>query len=273
MENKEEVVVDKEVVVEKEEVKVSPDEERAISLGWKPKDQWQGEEDDWVPAKHWLKYGDLEHELMSERQSSKHKDKVMGVMKGHHLRLKEDAKKEIEQTIRRQKQDAIKEEDFQRVAVLDAKLDVLKENLDKRFVDADSQANREIPQASGPPPEFFEWNRSNSWYKLGSSTDEMTSEADTIAMGYQTRNPSAPYKECLKYVEDKIKKLYPENFKKEEVNTAVDDGGSTRSTSTVFKKGGYKLNEMEKAAAAGFGMTEAEYAKELEVYDKRRGVL
>lgn len=269
MENLEEVVENKEET--KEEVKLTADEQRAIDLGWKPKDQWQGPEEDWVPAKHWLKYGDVEHKLMSLEQADKQKDKVIQAMKNHYLRVKEDSVREVLETIKKQKKIAIEQEDFTKVAELDMQAEMLEENLQKRFKATDIEVAREqVPQ--GPPPEFHAWNRKNNWYKYGSSTDEMTVEADTLAVGFQSRNPNASYADVLKYVEDKIKKIFPDKFKETEEITAVDDGGSTKATPTRSGKTPVRLNEAEKAAAAAFGMSEAEYAKEMQAYEKRKGI-
>lgn len=255
------------------EVKLSEDETRAVSLGWKPKEEWQGNPDDWVPAKWWLKYGDVEQRLLSAEQEAKHKEKVLGSMKNHYVRVKEDAIAEIRDTIKRAKKEAMKNEDFARVAELDLEQEVLETNVKQKFAQADEDAKKDVAAQPGPPPEFYEWNRRNSWYTLG-STDELSSEADSLAIAYMQKNPNASYKEMLTTVEGKIKKLFPDKFKGEEPPImAVDDGGGEHGSKGT--KGGTKspkLSDVEKEVAKRFGMTEAEYAKERDKYSERKGL-
>lgn len=253
------------------EVKLTEEETRAINLGWKPKDQWQGSPDEWVPAKWWLKYGDVEQRLLAAEQENKHKEKVLGSMKSHYTRVKEDAMAEVKQTIQRQKREALKNEDYQRVAELDAELEVLEGGLKNKFANVDKQVNEDTKQ-SGPPPEFFEWQRHNPWYKPGTN-DEVTGEADALALAYVARNPNSDYKTMLNHVTDRIKKVFPDKFKAEEPPmTGVDEGGEQGSKPTKGGSKSPKLTEVEKEVAARFGMTEEEYAKERDSYNKRKGI-
>lgn len=258
---------------EKQEVKLSEDETRALNLGWKPKDQWQGNPDDWVPAKWWLKYGDVEQRALTAEQEAKHKEKVLGSMKNHYIRVKEDALAEIRDTIKRAKRDAMKNEDFARVAELDAEQEVLENNVKQKFAKADADAQNDTQAPAGPPPEFFEWNRRNSWYVLNSK-DELTSEADALAIAHMQRNPNSTYREMLVDVETKIKKLFPEKFKMEEPPImAVDDGGGEGGTRQPKQSSkAPKLSDVEKEVAKRFGMTDAEYAKERDKYSERKGL-
>lgn len=256
---------------QEKEVKLTEDEERAVNLGWKPKEQWQGDPNEWVPAKWWLRYGDVEQRLQAAEAEAKHKEKVLGTMKNYYTRVKEDAVAEVRAQLQRAKRDAVKNEDYEKVAQLDANLQDLENGLKVKFEQVDKEVNTQS-QPSGPPPEFYAWNRENSWYKLGSS-DELTAEADTLAIAYMARNPNAHYTEMLKDVGEKIKKLHPEKFKKEEPPmNPVDDGGGENSGKA--KSGGSKLPKLtaeEKEVAARFGMSEEEYAKEKVKFEQRKG--
>lgn len=254
------------------EVQLSPEERRAIDLGWKPKDQWQGNEDDWVPAKWWLKYGDLEQTKIALEQQDKHKERVINAMKNRYMRVKEDSVKEALDIIKRQKREAMKEENFQAVAELDAQAELLKEGLENKFKQADAEFAQQDTQVNTPPPEFYRWNRENSWYKFGDTTDPMTVEADTLAFAIRSRNPNASYNEILSTVTEKIKRMFPEKFKKEpDPVNAVDEGSETGSRASKGTKSSYKLDAAQKEAAMRFGMTEAEYAKEIAEWERRKG--
>lgn len=263
-------------VIEKDEPVVetptlTPDEQRALDLGWKPKDKWEGDESEWVPAKWWLKYGDLEQRSITLEAETKKKDRVIGAMKDHYVRVKDDAKAEVLAQIKKAKAEAVKQEDYQKVAELDYQVDQINSGLDNRFNKRDQEVQKVDTENVGPAPEFLEWNRHNSWYKYGSTTDELTRYADTVAVGFRQLNPTASYEQMLEFAEESVKAKYPDKFKPMP-NNPVNESGSNNQPKPP--KGGSKtrLTEAEKEVARNFGMTEEEYAKELEVYSKRKGL-
>ena len=257
-----------------EEPKLTPDEERAIALGWKPQDQWEGDKGDWVPAKFWLRYGDLEQQLIVSREENKHKEKVLKSMQGHYVRVKEDSVKEVRDIIRRQKNEALKNQDYERVAELDAEAHVLEEGMKQKHNAVDQEVIRDIQETPGPSPEFIAWNRMNPWYQAGSN-DPLTQEADALAIGFTRKFPGAAPSAVLQYVEDRIKRTFPEQFRpatKAPAASPVDDGGGeARTTTSRSSKSSYTLSPAEKEAAARFGMSEKEYAEEVVKYDRRKG--
>lgn len=250
----------------------TPTEKDALDTGWVPKDQWKGAEEDWVPAKAYLKYGQVESELKRVRSESSQKEKVIGVMKNHYTNVREDVRKEIQDSLRRAKRDAVKAEDYPRVAEIDTQLEEISDSLDRKFKQADAQLNQAQQQVPvGPPPEFYEWNRRNSWYQLN-SVDPLSKEADTFAVAYANTHPSGSYGDMLNYVSDKMKRLYPEKFEprpreREAVNepgTVLGDGGGGKKA--------VRLTAAERSAAEAFGMDPTEFAASLKQWDKMKGI-
>lgn len=252
---------------------LSADEQAATKAGWKPKDKWDGGEDEWVPAKAFLKFGEVQTQLKQAKQDSSQKEKVIKAMKEFHLQVKEDAKKEVIDTLKRSKREAVKAEDFQKVAELDVQLDELETNLDNRFQKIDQRQREMEVQSQGPTPEFLEWSARNSWYKLGATTG-LTKEADEIGASYVEAYPDSKKRpqEVLDYVEKRIKKLFPDEFENRERArpSAVDDVPRDRLDTPVGKTR-VRLSEAEKAAADAFGMTHAEYAEGLKKWDRMKG--
>ena len=251
-----------------EEPKYTETEAEALATGWVPKDQWKGAEEDWVPAKAYLKYGQVESDLKRVRSEASQKEKVIKSMKDYYLNVKEDAKKEILDTLKRHKREAIKNEDYAEVAKLDVQIDEINDNLDRKFKASDEKVkNIEVPQ--GPPPEFFDWNRKNSWYVLGAQ-DGLTKEADALAIGYAQAYPAAKYDDVLNYVEETIKAKYPQKFEKPRGRpTDVNEPGE--SVGDAKPKTKVKLTPAERQAAEAFGMTPEEYAAGLQKWESTRG--
>lgn len=264
----EEVVEEKEVP-QSEEPKFTETELKAAEEGWVPKDQWKGPEDEWVPAKAFLKYGQVESELKRTRSESTQKEKVIKTMKDYYLNVKEDAKKEIVDTLKRHKKEALKQENYEEVAKIDAQLDELTDNLDRKLKQHDEKLKLLDETPKGPPPEFYSWNKQNSWYVLGQTTG-LTKEADTLAIAYAQQNPSSSYEDMLAYVGEAIKKLHPKSFEPSvrERPADINEPGEVQGESQSKKR--VKLSASEKAAAEAFGMTHEEYASGLQKWDTTR---
>lgn len=267
---KDDVVVDTPKDEDIQTPEYTPVEQEALSMGWVPKDQWKGAEEDWTPAKAFIKYGQLESEHKKTKAEASQKEKVIKSMKDYYLNVKEDAKKEIEDTLKRQKREAIKNEDYARVAEIDLQLDELTDNLDRRFKQRDVGMEKDTAEVTGPPPEFYEWNKKNSWYQMGKQ-DGLTKEADVLAVAYAQMNPNAPYQEVLDHVTDRIKKLFPEKFVNPKERPAdVNEPGET--TGDAKSKKSVRLSEAEKRAAEAFGLSYEDYAKGLKEWDQKKGV-
>lgn len=251
---------------------LSETEQQAIDNGWVPKDQWKGAEDDWVPAKQFIKYGQVEAELKRQRQEVSQKEKVIKTMKDHYLNVKEDAKREVVDTLKRTQKEAIKNEDYAEATKIGLQIDELEDNLDKKFSQHEQKMEEVSSTPPGPPPEFYEWNSRNGWYKMGQN-DEMTIEADQLAIAYAKRNPNKTYQDMLEYVTDRIQKLYPEKFvpkQKEREADDINEPGAVQNKGTSGKTK-IKLTDAEKEAAAAFGLTYEEFAESLKEYDKKKG--
>lgn len=255
-------------------VELSPTEQEATATGWVPKEQWKGAEEDWVPAKAYLKYGKVESELKRTRAEASQKEKVIVAMKGYYVNVKEDAKKEVIDALKRQKREAVKNEDYTEVAKLDVQLDELTTNLDRKFAQHDQQVRTfEQQQPVAPPPEFYQWNSENTWYTLGGS-DELSKEADILAEAYVKRNPNSAYPELLEWVGKKVKQMYPEKFKpspRDREAADVNEPGEVVDEPRASKSRP-KLTAEQKIAAANFGMTAEEYADGLKQWDKQKGI-
>jgi len=68
VDNEAEQNTDQETNQEVESPEVSPDVEKAMSGGWRPKDEWKGDADDWVSAKRFNQTGELMESVSSLRK-------------------------------------------------------------------------------------------------------------------------------------------------------------------------------------------------------------
>lgn len=261
-----------------EEVKPTPDEERASSFGWKPKEKWVEEghpEDDWVPAKHFNKFGDLKNKVVEKDKQLTKQDKIIKMMKNHHTTVRETAYQEALKLVKQEREAALSEENLVKAEQARDRMDALRENYIKHgALPADieqeiKQVEQEVKQPSNQtPPEFHDFQARNPWYTVGGE-DEMSQEADKIGFAEiqaaKAKGKHLTADDVYKTVEIKIRKLFPEKFEKakgpqhENGNRAAAGNSNTKT----------KLSDEELAVAKAFGLSPEKYAEEQGKYRGR----
>lgn len=274
-------VEDQEVVKEEGTEVVEPVlsevEQSAVTYGWQPKKAWVKDgkaEDEWVPAKQFMRFGELKQQLIAKDKQLSKTEKVMKLMKDHHLKVREEAYNEARRTLLAEKRQALEENDLVRVEIIKDRLEAAKEDFGKRAVlPAEiTQAEREVePVQNTPPPEFFEFKERNPWYRL-SNQDELSVEADKIGVAefqYEVNKAHAEGRQpniagVYKAVEIKIRKLFPEKFADRKSPQSEPGNKSSQG-----KPSATKLTEEELAVAKEFNITPEVYAKQKATYKGR----
>lgn len=252
-----EVKTDEPVVEQKQTPTYSEEETIAMARGWKPKEEWDGDEGEWKPAKVFNEIGELKEKIANSDKELKKSNKVIQLMKEHHLKVKETAYKEAIEALKAERVKALKEQDFARAEELRDELDEVKEKF-KNDEPIAPPVNEEVV----PDPAFVEFTKRNPWYKPDGN--EMSRKADAIGFAYKQSYPEMPFAELIQKVEKDIRKMYPEKFEKP--NNPVNESGSRGGEGSKAK---VKLSDEERAVAKSFGMTDEEYAKELASYKGR----
>lgn len=189
-------------------------EEQARKKGWKPLDEFKGNEADWVDAKEFLgreklydKIKDLKGDL--HRQQVRH-DKTLEEISHHMAKTEERAFERAKKELQAQRREAMRNEDPDKVEKIEADLEQLEKDRQAAI-----KAVPKVQQNSGPTPAFQEWQSGNQWFKLGSTgmpENEMTSDAIAIGTGYAAANPNLSHAQVLEHVSKKIKQMYPNEF-------------------------------------------------------------
>lgn len=248
---------------------LSEDEKVAESKGWQPKEKWleAGKpEDEWKPAKVFNEIGDLKDKLAEKDRETKKLNKVVQLMKNHHMSVREAAVKEATETLKRERKAALESQDFAKAEEIRDQIDELKTKTDTGRLPAEIEATiKEVDNR--PDPSFDAFKERNPWYKADSGKDDkMSRKADSLGYSYKLQNPDWDFKQIIEEVEKDIRRLFPDKF--ETPRNPVNESG-TRSGGGGKDTGKVTLSADEKAVARAFGMTDAEYAKQLESYRGR----
>jgi len=220
--------------INEEEVKLSPAEEKAMASGWRPEDEWTGEPDDWVDAKTFNRNGEFMSRIQQQSKQlnsyTSEIDNLKSAMKAlgeHNKKIAEQEYKKALSALKKEKIDALEDDDHASVVEIDEKMDELKEA--KKAAENSLPSEEEHPADNtelAPNPAFVEWAGENSWYHNDIS---LRGAADAIGMEYADRNQGAPIEDVLKYVTSEMKRKFPHNFGNER---QVSAGTVTEKTGT-----------------------------------------
>lgn len=223
----------KEVIVEKTpEVELNEVEQTAYAKGWRPKEEYDGDPEDWVPAEIYEARAPLmKHIKKLKNEFETYKQRSEGDLKAvidHHnrfrdvelQRLEQQYKTEIE-TLKNKKAEAIEAGRGDLVVEIDDQIDQRKDAI------AAQKAVAAAPGPRGPTPEFSTWLSENSWYN---QDQELHQYADQIGFGFKASKPTATNEEMLAHVSKMVKKTYPEKFENPNRRAAPTVEGGTAPT-------------------------------------------
>jgi hypothetical protein len=209
---------------EEKVVDLSPIEERAHLEGWRPKEEWNGDPDEWKDAKTFMRDGELFKKIDEIKRENKTLKKTVTTLKGHYDKVAETEYARAVADLKTQKREALVAGDPDKVIEIDEKLAEARENK-SRVVE------QEVVAEPTQHPEFVNWVAQNKWYE---SNSELRAFADTTGFAFTKSHPGVTPGEVFKYVSERVTKAYPElfrNLRKDAPNT-VEGGGAPRKTSS-----------------------------------------
>jgi hypothetical protein len=224
-----------------------------MEQGWVPQDEWEGDPEQWRPAKEFLDRGELFKKIEDQNRTIKEFKRALDDLKGHHAKTRETEYARAIQALKAQKIAALEEGDAAAVVKLDDQIDLVKDEQSK------------LKQAAFEPqeqvnPEFTNWVDKNKWYE---TSQPMRAYADALGrdLAYKGLAPG----EVLKEVERQVRDEFPQKFR----NANRDKPGAVESSTNKGGKGGndVALSDDERRVMQRFVrtgvMTEKEYMTEL----------
>jgi hypothetical protein len=223
------VIVDQAPVVVDKEVELSPDEQKAISSGWKPKDQYEGDPNKWVDAIRFNERGELFGKISEVTKQNKELAASIEALKNHNTNIFDAGYKKAVAELKALKKEAGQSGDINAVLEYDEQLEKVNEEYKERKQSIEAIKVPTAPTDQEVQQEFNTWVQTNTWYQ---SDTQLRGLADKLGRQYSTTNVGASPKEVFAAVEAEIKSLFPNKFSnpKRDRPGNVDAGGSTRTT-------------------------------------------
>ena len=222
---------------EPEERELTATEQTAYSQGWRPKEEFQGSEDDWRPAKEWLERGELISKI--KRLGNEVNDMREGYQKLYqsHIEATKAAYNQAIQDLKHQRRIAMENDDFAVADQLEDKIDILKEQ-SKQVVAAPRNT------ASANDNEVFKaWLEENPWYK---SDTKLATYADAATLRIIKERGKVDPEELGRLVATEVRETFPDKFRKSvSAPPSPTVGGSHKGNGS--SKGASKYGDIEKS--------------------------
>lgn len=238
-----------------EQSPVSSYEATAREQGWVPKEEWDGDPEQWRPAKEFVERGELFEKMSSMGKDLKETKKALRMLQEHHTKVKEtEYKRAVEELKALQKKHMEEGNSEGYLEATDLLTDLKAEQKAREVVEQNTPAQ--------PDPRFLSWVDKNQWYARDS---RMRDYADTLGLAYAQRNPGVDPEDVLKFVTQEVKERFKDRFTNPNRTKPSAVEGSTGTP--PVKKNKLVLSEEETSVMNTFVrngiMSKEEYMKEL----------
>lgn len=212
-------------------------EQKAIEMGWRPKEEFDGDETDFIDATEFVRRKPLFDKIEHQNKELKEVKKVLRSLQDHHVKVKETEFQRAVELLKAQKKQAYEEGDTDRIIEVD---DQIADMRAQRT--AQAKAVEVTQEAQQIHPDFANWVSQNGWYAQDKSLRKF---ADSLGVSYAEDNPHLTPNEVLKFVTSKVKQAYPEKFTNPNKNKPAAVDGGTQSTKVKQSNGSFQLTEEE----------------------------
>lgn len=211
---------------EGQEPQLSPIEQRAMDQGWVPLDQWQGDPDDWRPAKEFVDRGELLKSISELRHENKRIKEGVDEFRKHHIKMREVEYNRALAALRAEKKAALEEGDADKVVTIDDQIAETRE--------AHKAAQNEVVETPATPqvdPDLVRWEARNPWYRQDRAMKAVADEVARDLVNRGERNPSR----IMEEVEKEVRKSFPHKFENPNRQRAAAVEGATKTGRTASK--------------------------------------
>lgn len=235
---------------------VTPLMEEALTQGWVPRDEYEGDPDRFVDYAEFVRRGELFRKIESQSKEMKELKRALKELATHNTKIREVEYQRAVDSLKAEKKQALVEGEMDKVVEIEDRIDLVKEQ--QRALQA--QQTQDIVEPA-VHPELQNWINNNSWYE---SNRAMRGWAD--ARGVELAADGLAPREVLATLSKEVKQRFQEKFS----NPNRDKPGAVegvRSRSNAKTEAAYELSDVErqimKRVVDTGVITEADYIAQL----------
>jgi hypothetical protein len=236
-------------------------EQKALEMGWRPKEEFEGDPDDFIDATEFVRRKPLFEKIDVVGRELRETKKALRALQAHHEKVKEAEYKHALDALRAEKRAALESGDADALIKIDDQI------ADAKAAEAVLKA-QQTQVTTAPHPGFVKWVDRNKWY----GTDaELRTFADQVGTSYAAANPDKDPDTILDYVEKRVRKLYPEKFSNPNKTrpSSVEGSQTTPSRTNESDILNYPLTDDERRVMMTFVrqgiLSKEDYIKQLKV--------
>lgn len=240
-------------------VELSEIETRALEMGWRPKEEFDGSEDEFIDAKEFVRRAPLFEKIGQQSRELKAVRQALESFKDHYTRVKETEYKRALSELKNTQKAALKEGDVDQFYALDSQIESIEQEAET-LRQEQAAIQTEAPKLH---PHFVSWVQRNSWYE---NQPHMRVYADDV--GKRLASQGVAPDDVLKQVEAAVRKEFPTKFTnpRRADAPAVEGSGVRRSTPAKGKEP--ELTEQERqimnTLVRGGHITKEKYLEDLQ---------
>lgn len=212
--------------VNEQNTEVSPVEQRALELGWRPKEEWDGPEEEFIDAKEFVRRQPLFEKIEAQSKALKKLTQGQEALTAHLAKVREVEYQRALKTLQEARKQAIIDGEGEQVVALEERIEAVKAE--------QTQAVAEIKQTVQElPEEAQQWLNANKWYETDRA---MKAVADSISQEYRQKVMAGDMTpaQVLEIMTREVKKEFPHKFRNPAQNRAPavepgSRGGATPS--------------------------------------------
>lgn len=205
--------------IETKEVEVSPIEQKALEMGWKPKDQFEGDEEAFIDAKEFVRRQPLFDKISSQSREIKEIRQALNAFKTHYTTVQESAYQKALRDLKAARAQAVTEGDGDRFDALDAEVKSVEKQVEVL------KTAQETAPAGEAHPEFQAWVNQNRWY---TETKYMREYAEEV--GARLHAQGLAPADVLRGVSEAVKKEFPQKFSNPNKDLAPNTASGIKTT-------------------------------------------
>lgn len=233
-------------------------ERRAMEMGWRPKEEFNGDEDDFIDAKEFVRRQPLFDKISQQSQQLRKVHDSLTQFKQHYTQVEQAAYDRAIKALKAEQKEALKDGDVDRYMELQDDIEAQKDQVQA----LKEKAIEEPVQTGEAHPEFQAWQARNPWYN---QTGYMKAFADDHGLKL-ARQGVAPA-DVLKAVEKAVREEFPNRFRNPNKENApqLESSGKGSGRSGGGKE--YSLNDQERkimnTLVSSGAMTKEQYIADL----------
>lgn len=235
---------------------MTPLKEEALSQGWVPREEYEGDPDRFVDYAEFVRRGELFRKIESQSKEMKELKRALKELATHNTKIREVEYQRAVDALKAEKKAALNEGDAEKVVEIDDRIDLVKEQ--QRALQQQQVQDIVEPVVH---PELQNWINNNPWYE---SNRAMRGWAD--ARGVELAAEGLAPREVLQTLSKEVKQRFQEKFSNpnREKPGAVEGVRSRAATKTeaAFEMSEVERQIMKRIVDTGV-LTEADYIAQL----------